>query len=228
MASPQHVVQLEAFESPLRGRRIRWFRTPTAPIQYPPGFQEQVFTESPPFQRRILITAPSSSEAWKLLDRWDVMLMPTISSDWSLTLTVILNQPQPALVIITPEVKVPAVFYQKAISPKQPTFIHIQDLTYPLPTALIQYDATVFPPLKNDDSLLETIQSLVTHSCSSETLRSFVLKDVVRDLKGAGATLVISSIDENSPQLYWIYAPDQHRKTNPLSQLIDVYVSRSQ
>lgn len=105
-----HVVQLEAFEAPLRNRRIRWFLTPGAPITYPPGFQEQCFIESPPFQRRILLTTHASSEAWKLVDRWDAMFVPATAQDWSLVLTVALNQPPPCLIITTPEVKVPPLF----------------------------------------------------------------------------------------------------------------------
>jgi hypothetical protein len=56
-----NVVQLEAFEAPLRSRRIRWFLSPGTPITYPPGFQEQLFLETPPFQRRILLTTSASS-----------------------------------------------------------------------------------------------------------------------------------------------------------------------
>ena len=107
-----HVVQLEAFEAPLRSRRIRWFLTPGAPITYPPGFQEQCFIESPPFQRRILLTTHASSEAWKLVDRWDCIMHPITPDDWRLTLTLSLHQPAPCLVIVTPECKVPSAFFQ--------------------------------------------------------------------------------------------------------------------
>lgn len=113
MSAQTSVVQLEAFEAPLRGRRIRWFRSPTASVQYPPGFQEQCFAESPPFQRRVLLSAPQSSEAWKLLDRWDAIILPTAPVDWSLAITLIQNQAQPCLVLVTPEVRIPSAFFTK-------------------------------------------------------------------------------------------------------------------
>jgi hypothetical protein len=203
------VVQLEAFEASIRSRRIRWFLTPGATIAYPPGFQEQCFIDSPPFQRKVLLAHSSSSEAWKLVDQWDAFLIPTLSSDWSIALAVILNQPGPCIVLVTPEVRVPPAFFQKLqqAGMKTPTLVCFQLLTQPISVAPITFDATFFPPFSMiNDSQLEVTQTILKQIVSSDTLRNFVLKDAIRDLQSAGATLVVSGIEDTLPSMYWYYA----------------------
>ncbi len=210
-----NVVQLEAFEAPLRNRRICWYVTPNAPALYPPGFQEQAFTESPPFQRRILITHRGASEAWKLTDNWDAILLPTTPTDWSVALTVLLNQPPPALVLVTPGCVIPPQVFQKAAQAgaKAPTFIVLQTLSLPLQMQPILFDATFYPPSKAvDDTLVDAIQASLQKIVSVEILRTFDIKDALKDLRGAGATLAVSSIGEQEPNLYWYYASEPTTK----------------
>lgn len=226
-----NVVQLEAFESSLKARRIRWFVPPGAPTLYPPGFQEQTFTESPPFQRRILITSPTSSEAWKMTDRWDAILIPQTPMDWSLVLTVLINQPPPSLVICTPETKVPSQIFQKCMTlgNKAPTIICLQTLSLPLPPAPITFDATFFPPAKAvEDTLMDAMQTALQSLMSADKLGNFTVKDALKDLRGAGATLVISSIDDVSPTLYWYYASEsKSRGKDLLASVVQTLLSRS-
>jgi len=214
-----NVIQLEAFEAPLRAKRICWYMVPGAPTIYPPGFQEQTFTESPPFQRRILITSTQASESWKMTDKWDSILMPQGGTDWSLTLTVLLNQPFPTLVFITPGTVLPQALFQKCAQAgsKSPTIVHCQALTLPLPMMSITYDAIFFPPAKAiDDSLMEATQIALQKLLPSSSLQSFSVKDALKDLRGAGATLVVSSIEESVPTLYWYYASEQMAKGKDL------------
>jgi hypothetical protein len=225
-----HVVQLEAFEAPLRGRRIRWFLAPGAPVTYPPGFQEQCFIESPPFQRRILLTTHASSEAWKLVDRWDSVFVPSTAQDWSLILTVALNQPPPSLIIATPEVRVPPAFFQRcqATGAKAPTIVCFQTLQLPLQQAPVTMDATFFPPFKTmDDALMEATQAALQQLVSSDIMQNFVLKDAMRDLRSAGATIVISSIGDATQSLYWYYAAESASKKKDLfASIIQTLLSR--
>ncbi len=210
-----NVVQLEAFEAPLRNKRIRWFLSPNQPTTYPPGFQEQLFLETPPFQRRILLTTSSSSEAWKLVDRWDAILLLHTSADWSLALTVCMNQPAPALIIMTPELKPPPAFFTKCqtLGAKAPTLVHFQTLQLPIPSASITFDATFFPPSKSfDDTTLEATQAVLYQILSSTILRNFVLQDAIRDLKGAGASIVVTTIGEQEATLEWYYAVETKTK----------------
>jgi hypothetical protein len=225
-----NVVQLEAFESSLKHRRIRWFLPPGHGTTYPPGFQEQCFTESPPFQRRILLTARQSSEAWKLTDKWDAVLQPQTPTDWSLALTVLLNQPPPTLVICTPECVIPAAVFQKCLQAgqKAPTFVWFQILQLPIPQAPIQFDATFFPPAKAvEDSLIEAIETVLPSLISGHQLQHFVVKDALRDLRGAGATIVVSQIEDVQPTLYWYYASESPKhQSDLLSCVVQTLLSR--
>lgn len=214
-----NVVQLEAFESSLKARRIRWFISPLHPTIYPPGFQEQLFTESPPFQKRILLTSTSSSEAWKMTDKWDMILVPQTQMDWSLVLTLCMNQPAPTLVFITPETRVPPQVFQRCaqMGAKAPTLICLQTLTLPLPQSPITFDATFFPPAKDvEDALMEAMQIALKSVISDHKLGDFTVKDALKDLRGAGATLVVSSIEETEPTLYWYYASEQKARGKDL------------
>jgi hypothetical protein len=214
-----NVVQLEAFESSLKARRIRWFISPLLPTIYPPGFQEQLFTESPPFQRRILLTSSASSEAWKMTDKWDMILVPQTQMDWSLVLTLLTHQPPPTLVIATPETRIPPQIFQRCIplGTKAPTFICLQTLSLPLPPATVTFDATFFPPAKDvEDVLMEAMQAALKSVISDHKLGDFTVKDALKDLRGAGATLVVSSIEEAEPTLYWYYASEQKTRGKDL------------
>lgn len=225
-----NVVQLEAFESSLKARRIRWFVPPAAPTFYPPGFQEQIFTESPPFQRRILITSPASSEAWKMTERWDTILMPQSPTDWSLVLTFLMNQPPPSLVLTTPETRVPPQIFQKCATMglKAPTIVCLQTLALPLQPPPVTFDATFFPPAKAvEDALMDAMQAALQNLISSDKLGSFNVKDALKDLRGAGATLVVSSIDDPEPSLYWYYASEPKTKGKDLfASVVQTLLSR--
>jgi hypothetical protein len=224
------VVQLEAFESSLKGCRIRWFLTPGSPAVYPPGFQEQLFTESPPFQKKFLLTTHSSLEAWKLLDSWDVVFCPSTPTDWSLVVTLLLNLPSPSLVLCTPEVKAPQGFFLKCgqVPQKAPTIICFQTLSLPLPQAPISFHATFFPPAKAvEDSLMDAMQQALKQLVSSDKLGDFTVKDALKDLRGAGATLAISSIEDPDPSMYWYYATESKMKgRDTMTSVIQTLLSR--
>jgi hypothetical protein len=214
-----NVVQLEAFEAPLHTRRIRWFLAPGAPAAYPPGFVEQVFTEAPPFTKRILLTSHTSTEAWKLVDRWDFILCPSNSADWSIILTIITHQQAPVLVVASPELKIPSIIYQKSsqLGAKAPLIVQLAHLTLPAIAPGITFDATFFPPSKLlEDSILEATQTSLHQIISANAMQGFVLRDAIRDLKGAGASIVVSCIGEPEPCLYWYYATEQKNTGNDI------------
>ena len=226
-----NVVQLEAFEAQIRGKQLRWFLVPDAPISYPPGFQEQCFIESPPFQRKILLTSHTSSEAWCLVDKWDAIVKPSTGTDWSICLSLVLNQPYPCIVCITPEVKVPAAFFQKCkqANKKAPTIVCFQVLKAPVPHTSISFDATFFPPSTVlEESCQEATSTILQQTLHSDIFRQFNLKDAVRDLKGAGATLIVSSIEDSIPTLYWYYAvPQKSEGKSLLASVVQTLLLRS-
>jgi len=215
-------VQLEAFEASIKGRRLRWFLTPDSPIAYPPGFQEQVYTESPAFQRKILLTSHQSSEAWKVVDRWDTIFTPQTPMEWSLILAFLQNTPTPSCILITPEVQVPVAFYQKSLHQTiPPTIVALSMISSPTLTPLISFDATFFPSAKELEGFTEQTTLVLQSLLTPDILRTFVLKDAIRDLKSAGATIVVSSIEESKSSLYWYYTSESSTKGK---QLIDIII----
>jgi hypothetical protein len=210
-----NVIQLEAFESPLKARRICWFLPQGAPAVLPPGFQEQLYTESPQYQRKILITSHHASEAWKLAERWDAILLPQTQTDWSVALAVMTNAQQPALIVSTPDIRIPAAVFQKMtpLGLKAPTIVCFQTMSLPFQSGPITFDANFFPPSQTiDDTLMEATQAALLQLLPSEKTRNFVLKDAIKDLRGAGATIVTSRIEEAEPSLYWYYASAEPRR----------------
>lgn len=225
-----NVIQLEAFEASLRAKRTRWFLSPAAPIAYPPGFNEQMFLESPSYTKRILVTTHISSEAWKLVDKWDIIIIPSTAQDWSLLLTILFNTAYPLFVVLTPETRPPYAFFTKAqqAGQKAPTIVQFQYLMAPIPPAVVTFDATFFPPTRFiDENGMEATETLLRQLVGMHTLNNFVLKDAIRDLKSAGATLVISSIDEREPNIYWYYATETKKKSHDtITSIIQTLVSR--
>lgn len=216
-----NVVHVDAFESSLIGHHVRWFLSASDDIQYPPGFQEQVTTESPPFQRKFLILDPKSSEAWKVVDRWDAIFIPQASTDWSLILTYLQHQPQ-SYVILVPEVLPPAAFFTKAKQVlSKATLIHLQTFQQesfkPLPIA---YDDTFFPKIQEQN--LEFVQGILQQTLAKETLKNLVLKDVLRDLRSAGASLVVS----RQGGLYWYYMSEHKKPNSVLGTILRTFLQR--
>lgn len=215
-------VQVEAFEASIKGRRLRWFLAPDY-VAYPPGFQEQMFTESPPFQRKILITAHQSSEAWKLVDTWDAVFVPQSPVEWSLILAYLQNTTKPSILILTPEVQPPLAFFQKSSGTTLVAFALISQVTA---ATQVSFDATFLPPAKDLDNV-DQINILLQRLVAPENLHNFSLKDSVRDLKSAGATLVISSIEESKASLYWYYVSEISQKNRLLDTVIQTLLKRN-
>ena len=224
-----NVVQLEAFESSLKGKNICWFMNPNQGVHYPPGLQEQIFTESPPFQRRILVTTQASSEAWKLVDRWDIIYCIQSPQDWSLLLTLILYQqaPEHTLVVFSPSAKPPTTFFQKIPKAKHGLFVcleYLQNTQFQ-----ITFDAVFFPGSQYiDDSSIDTMQNIIKQLLPPEVTRELTLRESIRDLRSAGAGLVISSIESvrRIYTLYWYYASES-KQDSLINQIITTLAKRS-
>ena len=230
-----NVVQLEAFEASLRGTKTLWYLSRNAKPQYPSGFQEQLFTETPPFQKRILILSPKASEAWKLVDRWDVVFTVTNGYDWSLLLTLLQYQqaPEHCLVFFTPDAFPPPAFFQKFVTKpgKTPTLLITDFLQTPLRQLPITFDTIFFPGAQTlDDSATETVQTCLNQMLTTEVLKGLQLKESLKDLKVAGAGLAVSSLESPRRQisLFWYYTSSETQKKEDslLSQTIQLLLSR--
>jgi hypothetical protein len=134
-------------------------------------------------------------------------------------MTVVLHQPMPCLAFVTPECRPPAVFLTRSLqgSKGNITIVCLQTLALPLPQAPITFDATFYPPAKAvEDTLMEAMQQSLQQLVSLGKIGSFTVKDALKDLRGAGATLAVSSIEERESTLYWYYATEAKVKGRDL------------
>lgn len=237
-----NIIKVDAFESSLHGHHVRWLiPNINEDTYYPPGFLEQCLTEIPPFQRKILIMDTKACESWKLVDRWDAIFLPQSSNDWSLIITFLQYQPSPTLVILLNE-SVPAAFFTKCRSLKghqgqqgsggsPPTLIHFQQLTNsnifkPLPSNMppVMYDEIFFPKIKEDT--VEILQEILQQSISQERMKGLVLKDIFRDLRSSGASLVISYDRTRLSGLFWYYMSMNTKKDTLQTKVLQTILYR--
>jgi hypothetical protein len=135
-------------------------------------------------------------------------------------LTYLQHQPQ-SYVVFTPEVLPPAAFFAKAkqVLPKV-TLIHVQTFQQesfkPLP---IIYDDTFFPKIQEQN--LEFVQGVLQQTLAKETLKNLVLKDILRDLRSAGASLVTSR-----QGLYWYYMSEHKKPNSVLGAIVRTFLQR--
>jgi len=225
------VVALEAFEHNLRGKRTVWLLPTNQEIEFPPGFTEQILSENPPFQRKILIVSLKSSESWRYIDLWDIILTIHTNQDWSLALTQILYQPNPCLVCTAPEVNVPPVVIQKITNTRhdiRPSLVQFKNLTFD--ASILTADAVVFPKVSTDTEV-DIVYNFIQHTSTEHAKQTKqVIKDILRDTRSAGAGLIISSIgeDHGRSSLYWYYATQTNKshKVKNLSYIINTILSR--
>ena len=203
----QQTITLEAFEATLRGTSILWYLAPGAKPQYPQGFSDQVVADAPPFAKKVLIISQQTPTGWRLVDDWDVVFRPTTGPEWSLLLSYLMNCPKPVLSVIAPHCPTPAAFIQKITS--QITLVCFAHMDEQLSNLHIQtYQSILLPPLSLD--LIPSI-SFAQHLLIPSP--SWNAASVLRDLHGAGASLVVSSIGDRlaQKQYYWYYtSKNQH------------------
>jgi hypothetical protein len=217
------VISLEAFEATLRGTITTWYLKDGSPA-HAPGFAEQIYTESPPVQRKILLAAPKSSQAWTVIDDWSIIYRPQSSQDWSIVLTIIQNQGAPFLVCSTPDLQIPQAFFQRLSQKSNP---HMTFIMYAALGTLPQADTYFFPCISpvdtHDIELLDkTIKKLIGNA-------PFQLKEALKDIYGAQAGLVVSRVDLSHYSVFWYYASGGQKKgaaANPFVELVQAYLSQ--
>jgi hypothetical protein len=220
------VVSLDAFEASLRGTITTWFLKDETPA-HGAGFTDQAYTESPPNQRRILLTAPSTSQAWSVVDTWDVIYRVGSIQDWGLALAILQNQNLPYVACVAPELKPPAAFFQKLTAKPNPrmTLILYSVLGEGTFVANPFVSSYFFPCI----SPVDTVQ--VEHmERSLRTLvgnTSFTLKDTLKDIYSAQAGLTVSKVGYSAYHVFWYYATAAVRSKTPLLELIQAFMGQA-
>jgi hypothetical protein len=214
----QQTITLEAFEANLRGTSILWYLSPHSKPQYPLGFIDQVVTDAPPFAKKILIISQQTPVGWRLVDDWDVVFRPTTGPEWSLLLTYLLNSPKPVLAILAPGCFVPAALLQKLNNTITfVAFAYMDEVSPNLHTAT--YQSILLPQLS-----LDIIPSISFSQHLGIPSPQWNAASVLRDLHGAGASLVVSSIGDRlvQKQYYWYYTSKNQTYSWNLPQIQNI------
>jgi len=205
-------ISLEAFDGELRGKLSQWI-LPNDICALPNGFQDQLMSGTSAFQTHILLTTKQESKAWLLAYSWDLTYMPETSTDWSLLLSILGHLKKPILIVTAPKCSAPAAFWQKCAtlqpSPTCAVLSEIseankQSITLPIP------NTAFFPKLDclTEAQFIKAQNAL--HPALQQTIQKLDLRSLYRELRGAGASLCLSSINSRTISDYsfnsmWFY-----------------------
>jgi hypothetical protein len=217
------VISLDAFEASLRGQISVWYVKDDMPA-HPAGFVDQVYADTPPIRRKILLTAPTSSQAWSVVDTWIVVYKVSSPVDWALVVAILQNQSEPYIVCVAPELKPPADFFKKIHKLPHMTMI-LYSVLDSAKVAVNPYVSSYFFPSVSpiDTVLVEHIGGIV-RSLVGNT--SFAVKDVLKDIYSAQAGLVVSNVGYSAYHVFWYYATAAGRTRSPLLELIQAFIGQ--
>ena len=210
----QQTIALEAFEASLRGTNMLWYLLDRLTV-YPPGFTDQIFADGVPFARRLLITSSQTPPGWRLADDYDLIFRCQTGIEWSVLLTYITNAPKPMLIICAPFCTPPPNFLQRV--PQTATLVAFAYMNQTAAQLSIQnYSSILLPPLS-----LDNISSISFPNHLGIPNPSWNQNSVLRDLHGAGASLVVSSVGDRTmqKQYYWYYTSKNQHSAWTLQQV---------
>jgi hypothetical protein len=188
-------ISLEAFDENLRGRISQWV-IPSETCSLPNGFYDQLISGSAPFQTHILLSSKQDSKAWHLAFPWEMTFIPESLTDWSLFLSVLQHLKSPILIVTTPKVQVPQAFWQKALmNAKSPTFICLKNITSDSQLTVLPH--AIFMPKLDLITDTQFIKATTGFAPAVQALlQTLDLRSIYRELRGSGASLCLSMIDQ--------------------------------
>jgi hypothetical protein len=204
-------ISLEAFDGELRGKLSQWI-LPNDICALPNGFQDQLMSGTNPFQTHILLTTKQESKAWLLAYTWDLTYMPETSTDWSLLLSILGHLKKPILIVTTPKCSAPTAFWQKcATLQPAPTGAILSEISEAKQSVTPPIPNTAFFPKLDYLSEAQFMKAQnVLHPMLQQTIQKLDLRSLYRELRGAGASLCLSSINSRTISDYsfnsmWFY-----------------------
>jgi hypothetical protein len=212
-------ITLEAFEAQLRGTTVLWYIPQKATPQYPQGFIDQIVTDDKPFAKKCLILSVNTPPGWRLIDDFDIVMRPTTPTDWSVLLTCLNNCSKPVLVILAPYAYAPSALLQRL--PQGTTFVSLKHLEEPNASPQT-YQTVMLPQLS-----LDLIPNISFAQLLGSSNPSWNVPTVLRDLHGAGASLVASSIGDRlaQKQFYWYYTSKNASPSWRLEQIQNILLT---
>ena len=216
------VVSLEAFEANLRGTVAVWYLKDGTPA-HAPGFAEQLYTETPPIQRKILLAGAQASQAWLVVDAWDIIYRPSSQQDWSVILAILQNQTAPFLVCSTPDLRIPSAFFQKLAQKPNPRMTFIVYAILGSKDAVgVPAHTYFFPSISPVDTYQIEQMEIVVRSLISNT--PFNIKEALKDIYSAQAGLTVSRLESTHYSVYWYYATATKRSGSVLVELVNAFL----
>jgi hypothetical protein len=153
-----------------------------------------------PFQTHILLTTKQESKAWLLAYSWDLTYMPETSTDWSLLLSILGHLKKPILIVTSPKCSAPAAFWQKCLTLQPPpTSAILSEISEAKQSVTPAIPNTAFFPKLDYLSEAQFIKAQnVLHPMLQQTIQKLDLRSLYRELRGAGASLCLSSINSRT------------------------------
>jgi hypothetical protein len=187
-------VSLENFNTPLAGAKILCYGN--FKRKYPP-IMEYIKDIRNPVKKMILITNNGFGLNQHFPFHYHAVFQAHDGNDWTMILTYITYAIKPALVVC--DIAVPDAFWKKI--GKEVTFIHLLPT---IPASIRAYNCIFFA---DDTDSCRVLQSVYRGSYSmSEN------KEILQELRVAGAGLVWCSVDESpNGALYW-YDPVSYQQ----------------
>ena len=209
-------IRLDAFHANLHGSRI--LCQGPFPKQKSPPILESIQNLREPFKKRILLTNTAFGVSKYMSLNYDTVFHMKETVDWTLLLTYATYAPKP-LLIISEDIIIPDGLWAKMS--RQTTFVNI---TSSLVFNARPYDTVFFAPMEDAshsyaDYVHKLIQSLYRGSYSVKEH-----KEIVQELRVAGAALAWSKVDEESQNgsLCWYDPVSPHGERLAPNQIADV------
>jgi hypothetical protein len=206
----QQTIQLEAFNTDLNGSRILC-QGPFIHQKYPP-IMEYIQKLRDPFKKKILLSNAAFSLSKYIPLQYDATFQVKDSQDWTLILTYITYAPKP-LLVIAEDITIPDGLWQKLN--RTTTFVNV---TSSQVVRLHPYDAIFFSPIEELNTPYVEYTYKILQAIYRHTYTAKEHKEIVQELRVAGAGIAWSKVDENTPQgnMYW-YDPVQVNQGDRLS-----------
>lgn len=219
-AQQSQTIQMEAFNTDLHGARI--LMVGAFPSGKVPPIMDSIQRLRDPFKKKVLLTTAAFSMGKTFPCFYDATFQAKDSQDWQMILTYLTYAPKP-LLVVAEEVSVPDGLWQKMN--RSITFIH-QITKIPSMKSPSIYDAIFFAPMEDIQTAFSDSTYKLLHSIYRANYTPSEHKEILNELRVAGAGIAWSTINEKSQggSIYW-YDVTEHGTEEKVStqQLADLF-----
>jgi hypothetical protein len=192
----ESTIKIDAFNTNLHGCRLLC-QGPFPKGQVPP-IMESIQKLREPFKKKILLSHTAFSLSKYVPVQYDAVFQIKDGQDWTLALTYMTYAPKP-LLVISEDLVIPDGLWQKLN--RSMTFVNVTSS----PIINVRaYDAIFFAPIQESSPYMEyvykTLQAFYRNTYSTKEH-----KEIVNELRVAGAGIAWSKVDEESQggNIFW-------------------------